>query len=294
MIDKPQESHVAFQAALAESAQGLNPNLAKEGQTVNFYVGYEGSFGANHVSPRGLTSNYICQLVCVEGIATKIGLVKPKMVRSVHFCPATSKAQTKDYRDESSLVGDPTGSAYPTKDEEGNPLETEYGLCDFQNHQTLTIQEMPEHAPMGQIPCSTTVTLDDDLADSCKPGDRVQIVGIYRGMSGQSSGKTTGMFRTTLLATNVRVLTKDVRDENITDEDQDNIKEVSVVEYRCSCGFFANPRLRNRWVRVLNVKCVGLLQQKRRLPTERTPSNCWQDPSRRQFSATNSSKRRCC
>jgi len=229
ILDKPEQSHVAFQSALAETAQGINPDLAKEAQTVEFYVGYEGSFGTNHVTPRGLTSNYICRLVCVEGIATKIGLVKPKIVRSVHYCPATQKSQSKEYRDETSLVGDATGSTYPTKDQEGNPLETEYGFSTYQNHQTLTIQEMPEHAPMGQIPCSTSVILDDDLADSCKPGDRVQIIGIYRGLP--TSGKSThGMFRTSILATNVRVLTKDVRDDSITDEDVDHIKEVC-----CEC-----------------------------------------------------------
>lgn len=34
----------------------------------------------------------------------------------------------------------PTTTLYPTKDAEGNPLETEYGLCRFKDHQTVTIQ----------------------------------------------------------------------------------------------------------------------------------------------------------
>lgn len=226
IINKPQESHVAFQSALAETAQGMNPDLAKTSDTIEFYVGYEGSFGSSHVTPRGLTSGYISQLVCVEGIATKIGLVKPKIVQSVHFCPATQKSHSMVYRDETSLVGDSTSSLYPTVDAEGNALETEYGFSTYRNHQRLTIQEMPEHAPMGQIPCSTSVILDDDLADSCKPGDRVQIVGIYRGLAGGQSGTTDGMFRTSILATNVRVLTKDVSKESFTSEDEENIKEV--------------------------------------------------------------------
>ena len=36
-----------------------------------FHVGFEGSFGAKHVSPRTLTSSVLGSLVCVEGIVTK-------------------------------------------------------------------------------------------------------------------------------------------------------------------------------------------------------------------------------
>ena len=40
-------------------------------QFEEFHVGFEGSFGAKHVSPRTLKSNLIGSLVCVEGIVTK-------------------------------------------------------------------------------------------------------------------------------------------------------------------------------------------------------------------------------
>ena len=41
--------------------------------------------------------------------------VRPKVLRSTHYCPATAKFTSKEYRDLASIGGVATGSAYPTK-----------------------------------------------------------------------------------------------------------------------------------------------------------------------------------
>lgn len=42
-------------------------------------------------------------------------LIRPKIVRSVHYCPATKKTIERRYADMTSLDAHPTSGVYPTK-----------------------------------------------------------------------------------------------------------------------------------------------------------------------------------
>lgn len=224
LLNNAFEELVAFQRALKDFVASIDATYAK--QYEEFYIGLEGSFGSKHVSPRTLTSCFLSCVVCVEGIVTKCSLVRPKVVRSVHYCPATKKTIERRYTDLTTLEAFPSSSVYPTKDEENNPLETEYGLSVYKDHQIITIQEMPEKAPAGQLPCSVDVILDDDLVDKVKPGDRVQVVGTYRCLPGKKGGYTSGTFRTVLIACNVKQMSKDAQ-PSFSAEDIAKIKKFS-------------------------------------------------------------------
>ncbi|XP_048841199.1 DNA replication licensing factor MCM3 [Brienomyrus brachyistius] len=202
------EELLAFQRALKDLVASVDATYAK--QYEEFFVGLEGSFGSKHVTPRTMTARLLGSVVCVEGIITKCSLVRPKVVRSVHYCPATKKTMERKYTDMTSLDAYPSSAIYPTKDEENNPLETEFGLSIYKDHQTITVQEMPEKAPAGQLPRSVDIILDNDLVDTAKPGDRVQVIGTYRCLPGKKGGFTSGTFRTILIACHVKLLSKEV------------------------------------------------------------------------------------
>ena len=150
-----------------------------------FYLSFKGSFGDHQVSPRSINSHHLSQMVSIEGIVTRASLVRPKIIRSVHYAEKTSRFYAREYRDQTTSF-DPisTAAIYPTEDLDGNKLTTEYGYSTYRDHQKISVQEMPETAPAGQLPRSVDVILDDDLVDLTKPGDRIQIVGVYRALGG--------------------------------------------------------------------------------------------------------------
>ena len=51
--------------------------------------------------------------MCVEGIVSKCGLIHPKVVKSVHYCPDTGLSLESTYRDATSIDGLPTQGLYP-------------------------------------------------------------------------------------------------------------------------------------------------------------------------------------
>jgi DNA replication licensing factor MCM3 len=93
-------------------------------KTTVYYVNFDGNFGRNHVTPRGLKADLINQFVNVDGIVTKMSIVRPRIQTSVHYCEATKRGLIKNYNDQNNLnqlaesggaLGDKNNSV-PTKD----------------------------------------------------------------------------------------------------------------------------------------------------------------------------------
>jgi DNA replication licensing factor MCM3 len=257
VLRAPETVLPAFAEALRDVCLAMDPDLAKLAQEtgvaagasstltvvpkeLQFFVAVEGSFGSQLVSPRQLSAAHIGTLVLVEGVVTKCSLVRPQLVRSVHYCAATQTHTQRQYRDAMLLAGGVADgsagggggaapSSFPTKDADGNPLTTEYGMSVFRDHQRLTVQEMPERAPAGQLPCSVEVICTDDLCDRVKPGDRVAVCGTYRAVPGKNNGGSrgsSGLFQTTLVSNGVRVLAQQASSA-MTEHDLRAIKDAA-------------------------------------------------------------------
>mmetsp|Transcript_12674 Transcript_12674/g.18179 ORF Transcript_12674/g.18179 Transcript_12674/m.18179 type:complete len:827 (-) Transcript_12674:89-2569(-) len=232
-MTRPMEYIAPWQAALRDFIKALDiDGPVKTDLDEEFHIGIEGNFGSHRVDPRMLKASHVGMLMCLEGIVIRSSVVRPKVSKTVHYCPATDKHNSQTYHDATSLTGFPTGSAYPTKDDADNPLETEFGLSTYTDYQTLAIQEMPERAPPGLLPKSVDVVVNsEDLVDLCKPGDRIQCIGIYRALAGAGAAEHSGHFRAVVIATNIRHLAKDGNSTKsqaeLTEQDIRNIRAIS-------------------------------------------------------------------
>lgn len=233
LLNSPFDYSQAFDRALKNIVNTLGNRPAHEtAEETMYYCAYVGSFGEYACNPRTLSSQYLNHMVSLEGIVTKCSLVRPKVVKSVHWNEKKHTFHFREYRDQTMTAnGAASTSVYPTHDDEDNPLVTEYGYCTYRDHQTVSIQEMPERAPAGQLPRGVDVIMDDDMVDRVKPGDRIQLVGIYRSLGNRNAGQGSSTFKTLILANNVILLSSKsgggIAQAAITDTDIRNINKIS-------------------------------------------------------------------
>jgi DNA replication licensing factor MCM3 len=91
----------------------------------------------------------------------------------------------------------------------------------------ITVQEMPENAPPGQLPRSIQVVLENDLVDKCKPGDRIEVNGVFRCRGSAMNGVTNGIFQTQIVATGLKSLLAEKQKPNLSEHDIKNIREIA-------------------------------------------------------------------
>ena len=110
----------------------------------------------------------------------------------------------------------------------------------YQNYQRVTIQEAPGKVVAGRLPRAKDAILLGDLCDTCKPGDEIELTGVYTnnydGSLNTAQGNlitcffnfnfvlnfnSTGfpVFATVLLANHIAKKDGDASTRSLTDED---------------------------------------------------------------------------
>lgn len=61
-------------------------------------------------------------------------------------------------------------------------FKLDHNLCLFSDKQHVKVQETPESVPEGETPQTIHLCAYEDFVDEVRPGDRVEITGVFRAM----------------------------------------------------------------------------------------------------------------
>ncbi|KAK6104413.1 MCM2/3/5 family protein [Brugia pahangi] len=108
------------------------------------------------------------------------------------------------------------------------PFELNMENTIYHNYQRITIQESPNSVAAGRLPRSKDVVLTADLCDACKPGDEVELTGIYTNNYDGSMNSKQGfpVFNTVIYANYISRKDK-IASDSLTDEDIQIIRQLS-------------------------------------------------------------------
>ena len=189
---------------------------------------------------RTLRNTHLFKLVRICGVVTRRTTVYPKLKTAYYNCTTCSTLQGPFDIDDSMHLD--TDSAAPTLScptcirgvEEGKNQASIFKLNShkslYRNYQRITLQESPGSVPPGRIPRSKEVVLSDDNIDTVRPGEEVEITGIYMHVA-PPSHKIGGypVFTTLIFANHVRNRYVE-EDDDLTEEDKIAIQNLAKDE----------------------------------------------------------------
>jgi DNA replication licensing factor MCM4 len=124
---------------------------------------------------RALDPSSIDTLVSVKGMVTRCSTIIPDLKQAYFRCCRCS--HVVEVMIERGRIEEP--SSCPAC-QINNAMEIVHNRCLFSDKQMIRMQETADEVPEGEMPYSTSIFAFDDLVDSVRPGDRVEITGIYR------------------------------------------------------------------------------------------------------------------
>ena len=175
---------------------------------------------------RDLRTVHMNILVRVSGIITRRSQVLPKL-KSVSFkCLVCSTIHGPHAH--SSPIPMAAPPCNHCDDGLGNVVQ-DNELSVYRNYQRILLQESPGSVPPGRVPRYKHVTLLSDLIDTAKPGDEVEITGIYLNERNTSLNSQQGfpVFDTSIEANYVEKKDDLATSLLITDEDKREFRKLS-------------------------------------------------------------------
>ncbi|KAL6121315.1 hypothetical protein NUSPORA_01781 [Nucleospora cyclopteri] len=165
---------------------------------------------------RALRNCHLNKLIRVTGVVTRRSAVHSLCLETIYTCGAC-KASFGPFK------GEIVRPQKCFECQKGGPFSVNTAETTYRDYQRVTMQEIPNKVPPGSLPRAKEIILYDDLVDSCKPGDEVDVTGIYKNSFSLSLNVKSGfpVFATEIECSSLRK--REEKDE-MTEEDVKAIK----------------------------------------------------------------------
>jgi replicative DNA helicase Mcm len=176
---------------------------------------------------RGLRAKHIDTLVSFKGILIRSSPIRPKLIDATFECLVC-----KTQFNVTQLTSKIKWPKFCIKKSCKAKAQSDFRLISknstFIDWQSVTIQEIPEDLPPGRIPRAIQSILKHDLVDTVKPGDRVNVIGIYKSTLAHSTKSINSTLFKTFIEVNL-IDPEDKADEmmDLSKEDKKAIEKLS-------------------------------------------------------------------
>lgn len=174
---------------------------------------------------RQLRQQHLNSLVRVSGVVTRRSGVFPQL-KYVKFDCTKCGITLGPFQQESNVEVKIT---YCQNCQSRGPFTVNSEKTVYRNYQKLTLQESPGTVPAGRLPRHREVILLWDLIDKAKPGEEIEVTGIYRNNYDAQLNNRNGfpVFATILEANNVVKVHDQLAGFRLTEEDEQEIRRLS-------------------------------------------------------------------
>ncbi|KAH8902738.1 DNA replication licensing factor mcm2 [Coniochaeta sp. PMI_546] len=178
-----------------------------------------------HYTLRQLRQSHLNCLVRVSGVVTRRTGVFPQL-KYVKFDCTKCGVTLGPFQQESNVEVKIT---YCQSCQSRGPFTLNSEKTVYRNYQKLTLQESPGTVPAGRLPRHREVILLWDLIDKAKPGEEIEVTGIYRNNYDAQLNNRNGfpVFATILEANNVIKSHDQLAGFRLTEEDEHEIRKLS-------------------------------------------------------------------
>ena len=178
-----------------------------------------------HYTLRQLRQTHLNCLVRVTGVVTRRTGVFPQL-KYVRFNCTKCGIVLGPFQQESNVE---VRISYCHNCQSKGPFSLNSEKTVYRNYQKMTLQESPGTVPAGRLPRHREVILLWDLIDSAKPGEEIEVTGIYRNNYDAQLNNRNGfpVFATILEANHVVKSHDQLAGFRLTEEDEREIRQLS-------------------------------------------------------------------